>query len=109
MARIEESIKVSRNYQITIPSKIRQKFKISEGELVSVVYDDRENVVKIEPQREVWSGGPLRDKESIKVSRNYQITIPSKIRQKFKISEGELVSVVYDDRENVVKIEPLRI
>ncbi|BBD71718.1 AbrB family transcriptional regulator [Sulfodiicoccus acidiphilus] len=56
MARTEEIVKVSRNYQITIPSKIRQKFKITEGELVKVVYDDNENVVKIEPVRELWKG-----------------------------------------------------
>ncbi|MEM0092315.1 MAG: AbrB/MazE/SpoVT family DNA-binding domain-containing protein [Saccharolobus sp.] len=45
---IEEVVKVSRNYQVTIPSKIRQKFQIKEGDLVKVVYDEKEGVVKIQ-------------------------------------------------------------
>ena len=46
---IEEVVKVSRNYQITIPAKIRQKFQIKEGELVVVIYDENEHVIKIKP------------------------------------------------------------
>ncbi|MEM0362211.1 MAG: AbrB/MazE/SpoVT family DNA-binding domain-containing protein [Sulfolobaceae archaeon] len=45
---IEEVVKVSRNYQVTIPSKIRQKFQIKEGDLVKVIYDEKEGVVKIQ-------------------------------------------------------------
>lgn len=43
----EDIVKVSRNYQVTIPAKIRQKFQIKEGDLVKVIYDEKENVVKI--------------------------------------------------------------
>ncbi|MGC9106445.1 MAG: AbrB/MazE/SpoVT family DNA-binding domain-containing protein [Thermoprotei archaeon] len=46
---IEEIVKVSRNFQITIPAKIRQKFPIKEGELVVVIYDENENLIKIKP------------------------------------------------------------
>ncbi len=49
---IEEVVKVSRNYQITIPAKIRQKFQIQEGELVRIIYDENENVIKIKPLKE---------------------------------------------------------
>jgi looped-hinge helix DNA binding domain, AbrB family len=53
----------------------------------------------------VLVGMPLE--EVVKVSRNYQITIPAKIRQKFQIKEGELVVVIYDENEHVIKIKPL--
>ncbi|MCY0874566.1 AbrB/MazE/SpoVT family DNA-binding domain-containing protein [Acidianus infernus] len=45
----EDIVKVSRNYQVTIPARIRQKFQVKEGDLVKVVYDEKENVVKIIP------------------------------------------------------------
>ncbi|BDB97509.1 MAG: AbrB/MazE/SpoVT family DNA-binding domain-containing protein [Saccharolobus sp.] len=45
---VEEVVKVSRNYQVTIPAKIRQKFQIKEGDLVKVIYDENEGVVKIQ-------------------------------------------------------------
>lgn len=51
---IEEIVKVSRNYQVTIPAKIRQKFQIKEGDLVRVIYDENENVVKIQVLKEPW-------------------------------------------------------
>ncbi|AOL15919.1 AbrB family transcriptional regulator [Sulfolobus sp. A20] len=45
---VEEVVKVSRNYQVTIPAKVRQKFQIKEGDLVKVIYDENEGVVKIQ-------------------------------------------------------------
>lgn len=51
---VEEIVKVSRNYQVTIPAKIRQKFQIREGDLVKVVFDENENVIKIQVLREPW-------------------------------------------------------
>ncbi|AWR97409.1 AbrB/MazE/SpoVT family DNA-binding domain-containing protein [Acidianus sulfidivorans JP7] len=45
----EDIVKVSRNYQVTIPARIRQKFQIKEGDLVKVVFDEKENTVKIIP------------------------------------------------------------
>jgi AbrB family looped-hinge helix DNA binding protein len=44
----------------------------------------------------------------IKVTRNYQITIPATIRAKIGIREGDVVKVVYDEHEGVIKIIPLK-
>lgn len=44
---VEEVAKVSRNYQVTIPAKIRQKFKIEEGDLVKVIFDEKDGTLKI--------------------------------------------------------------
>lgn len=46
---IEGVVKVTKNYQVTIPSHVRKKFYIREGDLVKVVFDEKENVVKIVP------------------------------------------------------------
>lgn len=51
---MDEVVKVSRNYQVTIPAKIRQKFQIKEGDLVKVSYDEKDNVVKIVIMKEPW-------------------------------------------------------
>jgi AbrB family looped-hinge helix DNA binding protein len=48
----------------------------------------------------------LATEDIVKVSRNYQVTIPARIRQKFQVKEGDLVKVVYDEKENAVKIVP---
>nr|P81551.2 RecName: Full=Repressor-like protein SSo7c3 [Saccharolobus solfataricus P2] len=45
---VEEVVKVSRNYQVTIPAKVRQKFPVKEGDLVKVIYDENGGVVKIQ-------------------------------------------------------------
>jgi len=45
----------------------------------------------------------MKDAGSIvKVTRNYQVTIPSNIRLKADIKEGSLVKVVYDEKEGVI-------
>jgi len=46
---VEDIVKVSRNFQVTIPARIRQKVKVKEGDLVRVIYDENENTVKIIP------------------------------------------------------------
>ncbi|BFH72454.1 AbrB/MazE/SpoVT family DNA-binding domain-containing protein [Sulfurisphaera javensis] len=51
---VEEIVKVSRNYQVTIPARIRQKFQVKEGDLVKVIFDENENVIKIQVLREPW-------------------------------------------------------
>ncbi|ARM75623.1 AbrB/MazE/SpoVT family DNA-binding domain-containing protein [Acidianus manzaensis] len=40
----------------------------------------------------------------VKVSKNFQVTIPVEIRRKFQINEGEFVKIVYDENEKTVKI-----
>ena len=47
-------------------------------------------------------------KEVVKVTRNYQVTIPATVRQKAGIHEGDLVEVWFDEREGVIKLAPLR-
>ncbi len=44
----------------------------------------------------------------VKVTRNYQVTIPAGIRERLGIRVGDLVRVVYDEGEGVVKIIPVR-
>ena len=44
----------------------------------------------------------------VKVTRNYQVTIPAGVRERAGIREGDLVEVSYDEREGVVKITPVR-
>ncbi len=50
----------------------------------------------------------MSTEEVVKVSRNYQVTIPARIRQKFQVREGDLVKVVFDESDNSVKIVPLK-
>ena len=46
--------------------------------------------------------------EVVKVTRNYQVTIPAIVRDKLGIKEGDLVRIVYDESEGVAKIIPIR-
>ncbi|RLF02812.1 MAG: AbrB/MazE/SpoVT family DNA-binding domain-containing protein [Thermoprotei archaeon] len=39
----------------------------------------------------------------VKVTRNYQITVPATVREKLGIKEGDLVRIVYDESEGVAK------
>jgi len=51
----------------------------------------------------------MKDAGSIvKVTRNYQVTIPSNMRLKADIKEGSLVKVVYDEKEGVIKLIPFK-
>jgi AbrB family looped-hinge helix DNA binding protein len=44
----------------------------------------------------------------VKVTRNYQITIPAPIRSRAGIREGDLVEVSFDEAEGVIKIVPVK-
>lgn len=46
--------------------------------------------------------------EVVKVTRNYQVTIPASIRSRIEIKEGDTVKVIYDEHEGVIKIVPLK-
>ncbi|NPA85619.1 MAG: AbrB/MazE/SpoVT family DNA-binding domain-containing protein [Crenarchaeota archaeon] len=46
--------------------------------------------------------------EIVKVTRNYQVTIPASVRKAAGIKEGDKVKVVFDEEEGVVKIIPLK-
>ena len=45
-------------------------------------------------------------KETIKVTRNYQITIPATIREAAGIKQGEYLTITYDQKEKTIKIFP---
>ena len=49
-----------------------------------------------------------RDREIVKVTRNYQVTIPVTVRSRAGIREGDLVKVWFDEKEGVIKISPVR-
>ncbi|GAB6944226.1 AbrB/MazE/SpoVT family DNA-binding domain-containing protein [Vulcanisaeta sp. JCM 14467] len=48
-------VKVTRNFQITIPAEIREKLGIRVGDYVDVTYDEKEGVIIIRPYRRKWT------------------------------------------------------
>lgn len=47
-------------------------------------------------------------REVVKVTRNYQITIPASIRSRIGLREGDLVEVWLDENEGVIKVAPAK-
>ncbi len=47
-------------------------------------------------------------RDVVKVTRNYQVTIPVDVRDRLGVREGDLVRIVYDEQEGVAKIIPVR-
>lgn len=48
-------MKVTRNFQITIPSEIRNKLNIKEGEFLDVSLDGKEEVIIVRSYRRRWT------------------------------------------------------
>jgi AbrB family looped-hinge helix DNA binding protein len=48
---MEQIVKVTRNFQVTIPAIIRDKIGLKEGDIVKVIYDEREGVIRIVPMK----------------------------------------------------------
>ncbi|BCU70412.1 AbrB/MazE/SpoVT family DNA-binding domain-containing protein [Stygiolobus caldivivus] len=48
-------IKVTRNFQITIPAEVREKLNIREGEYVDMTVDEKEGVIIVRPYRRKWT------------------------------------------------------
>jgi AbrB family looped-hinge helix DNA binding protein len=46
---VEEVVRVTPGYRIVIPATARTRAGIKEGDLVKVVYDEAESVIKIAP------------------------------------------------------------
>jgi len=61
----EATVKITRNYQMTIPSSVRIKAGVKEGEVVKVVYDEKEEVIKVIPKR--------KEKLTIKLGRKISV------------------------------------
>jgi len=62
---MEQIVKVTRNYQITIPAVIRDKIGLKEGDVVKVIYDEQEGVIKILPIK--------RRRTTIKIGRSISV------------------------------------
>ena len=48
-------VKVTRNFQITIPSEIREKLGIKEGDFVDIALDEKEGIIIVKPYRRKWT------------------------------------------------------
>ncbi|BDC17576.1 AbrB/MazE/SpoVT family DNA-binding domain-containing protein [Acidianus sp. HS-5] len=48
-------VKVTRNFQITIPVEVREKLNIKEGEYVDVTANEEEGIIIIKPYRKKWT------------------------------------------------------
>jgi len=48
-------VKVTRNFQITIPAEMREKLEIKEGDYVEVMLDEREGAIIVKPYRRRWT------------------------------------------------------
>ncbi|MUM65838.1 AbrB/MazE/SpoVT family DNA-binding domain-containing protein [Acidianus infernus] len=48
-------VKVTRNFQVTIPSEIREKLGIKEGDYVEVTLDESNGVIIIKPYIRKWT------------------------------------------------------
>jgi AbrB family looped-hinge helix DNA binding protein len=48
-------VKVTRNFQITIPVEMREKLDIKEGDYVEVALDEREGAIIVKPYRRKWT------------------------------------------------------
>jgi len=75
-------VKVTRNYQVTIPEEVRRKVKLSEGDMVEIEALDSQRVVlkRIKPLGELkgaWAGDRDIDEameEVKKLWKNWKIT-----------------------------------
>ncbi|BAB65748.1 AbrB/MazE/SpoVT family DNA-binding domain-containing protein [Sulfurisphaera tokodaii] len=48
-------VKVTRNFQITIPAEVREKLNIREGEYVDVTINEKEGIIIVRPYRKKWT------------------------------------------------------
>jgi AbrB family looped-hinge helix DNA binding protein len=62
---MEHYVKVTHSYRITIPAAIRDKVGLKVGDIVKVVYDEKEGVIKIIPVR--------RKRTTIKIGRSISV------------------------------------
>jgi len=62
---MEQFVKVTRNFQITIPAVIRDRVGLKEGDVVKVVYDEVEGVIKIIPVK--------RKRTTIRIGRSISV------------------------------------
>jgi AbrB family looped-hinge helix DNA binding protein len=61
-------VKVTRNYQITIPSTIRTKLKVELGDILDIMYDEKRGEIiirKVEGKRKTLKSGRKLTPEEI--------------------------------------------
>jgi antitoxin PrlF len=51
METIKEKVKVTRNFRVTIPSKIRNKIGLKEGDIVEITLNGEEIIIRKSPER----------------------------------------------------------
>lgn len=67
-------VKITRNYQVTIPEEVRRKVKLSEGDIVEIEAIGSEQVIlkrviPIEELKGAWANDPSVDKSMEEVKK----------------------------------------
>jgi len=82
-------VKVTRNYQVTIPAEIRSRLGIREGDYVEVTFDEKDGVIIIKPYRIKWT--------TFKLGRN--IT-PEEVEELIREASNDAINRVIGDINN---------
>jgi len=82
-------VKVTRNFQITIPAEIRSKLDIREGDYVDITLNEKEGVIIIRPYRRRWT--------TLKLGRNLT---PDEIEELIRETGNEVINEIIDDVNN---------
>jgi AbrB family looped-hinge helix DNA binding protein len=82
-------VKVTRNFQITIPAEIRSKLDIREGDYVDITLNEKEGVIIIRPYRRIWT--------TLKLGRNLT---PDEIEELIRETSNEVINEMIGDVNN---------
>jgi len=82
-------VKVTRNFQITIPAEIRSKLDIREGDYVDITLNEKEGVIIIRPYRRRWT--------TLKLGRNLT---PDEIEELIRETGNEVINEIIGDVNN---------
>ncbi|KUO82834.1 MAG: AbrB/MazE/SpoVT family DNA-binding domain-containing protein [Caldivirga sp.] len=82
-------VKVTRNFQITIPAEIRSKLDIREGDYVDITLNEKEGVIIIRPYRRRWT--------TLKLGRNLT---PDEIEELIRETSNEVINEMIGDVNN---------
>jgi AbrB family looped-hinge helix DNA binding protein len=82
-------VKVTRNFQITIPAEIRSKLDIREGDYVDITLNEKEGVIIIRPYRRRWT--------TLKLGRNLT---PDEIEELIRETGNEVIDEMIGDVNN---------
>jgi AbrB family looped-hinge helix DNA binding protein len=82
-------VKVTRNFQITIPAEIRSKLDIREGDYVDITLNEKEGVIIIRPYRRRWT--------TLKLGKNLT---PDEIEELIRETGNEVINEMIGDVNN---------